>query len=259
MTPTGIEIVSLVLASTGMGGSLANKLANYARKGTAWKSYDQVIQEYAQLKRLREDVAINQYLSPDDKEYLDGSIMSIAFDLMELQAALQELRGTAYYKIAIYSTKWLKFNGRVTLALKLIVDVNVEIKNRSTQGREQARLASKSVGDPASEWQSSSKDEPVVVNEGSASGDSLNQEIVNAMASSAAAALRASLEGGVKPGPLAQAEDGGEDIVSGGRLTTENGLKTGLKWKISPKPTYAPPSLTHVEGIELNKLEKDVD
>jgi hypothetical protein len=47
---------------------------------------------------------------------------------MELKSILQELRGVAYYKITAYGVKWWHFHDHVELTLKLIVDVETEIK-----------------------------------------------------------------------------------------------------------------------------------
>ncbi|CAE6492686.1 unnamed protein product [Rhizoctonia solani] len=283
---TGVDIASIVLASTGLGGSAMTKFANYTGKGGAWKTYDQVARQYTQLKVLREDVSVNQYLSTDDKEDLDESIEAIAFDLMELQSVLQELRGTAYYKITTYPAKWIRFNDRAELTHKLIVKVNIEIMQRSTQGREQARSGSTVQATSQPIFRSSSGEESVVINQGLASGDCeacfltptvlrllnavfyvrkivLNRQIADATASSAAAALRLALEGGTKADSSVLGEDGGVNLPSGNRSVVEKGefqgLKPGLKWQISPKAACDPPSLARAKDIELKDLAKEID
>ncbi|KAG8714187.1 hypothetical protein FRC11_009487 [Ceratobasidium sp. 423] len=170
-----------------MGSSIISKVAALTGKGRAQKSYDSVKLQYAQVKASRKDDAINQFLSEKDKAYLDVSIQKIAFDLMDLHGDLEELKGVGYYQITTYPVQWIRFQDRAEMIVKLIVKVNVEIRERSIQGRDRMGLGGTvperiSRGDPTS--QPSSRDGSAVVYESSASGGSLNQQIADAMASS---------------------------------------------------------------------------
>ncbi|CUA76245.1 hypothetical protein RSOLAG22IIIB_12149 [Rhizoctonia solani] len=201
--PTGIEIAGIIIASTGMGSSVASKVAKFARKGTAQRTYDDVAHQYTQLKDLREDENINRFLSEKDKKHLDGVIERIAFDLMDLQLTLHELRGVAYYKITTYPVQWIDFHDQVAMVFKQIVEVNLDIRERSTKGRDQARPSSteqvsnsnrrfierlatisEKAGLPESGSTSPSTEDSASVVQGLASGDSIDRQIVDSMASS---------------------------------------------------------------------------
>ncbi|CAE6346019.1 unnamed protein product [Rhizoctonia solani] len=265
---TGIEIVALAMASTGMSGSVASKIANYTRKGAAQKVYDDVIHQYNQVKVFRKDEAVSKFLTEKDKEELDTSIKDVTFDLMELHSILQDLKGVAYYKITAYGAKWLYFHDHVQLTMKLIVDVNAEIKERSAHGRSQARSESmrEEQADFLGVGASPCGNENVAVRQGLGSGDceilsptqgsnltskiALNRQIADEMASLATATLRASIAGGMKSWPLLPAEDSEVHAAGESKSTIEN---------VPPKATSAPPSLDHGNDIEMKKWEKEVD
>jgi hypothetical protein len=72
--PIGLEIVGFAFATVSIGEIMISKAAEYGGKGGAQKVYDGVATQYAQLKALREDILINQFISEEDKAQLDESI-----------------------------------------------------------------------------------------------------------------------------------------------------------------------------------------
>ncbi|KAF8706064.1 hypothetical protein RHS03_05238, partial [Rhizoctonia solani] len=263
--PTGIEITGLALASVSMGGTALSKAVQCGGKGGAQRTYDDVHNQYKQLKDLREDVLVHQYLSEDDKKQIDISIHDISFDLMELHSLLKELKGVAYYQLSKYTVQWFHFNNRVTMALQVIVEVKLEVeaRQRSTQGRSKAMvqkdppIAAAGRG-PTCPLAHMHENKPIFVNKDFPSDNSLGQQLAEEIAPCTAAAVRSALKDGMNFGSITKENDTVHTGV-GRRSLTETGLGPDLKWHISPKSTTLPPVLVQSGDIELKDLRKDTE
>ncbi|CAE6497921.1 unnamed protein product [Rhizoctonia solani] len=257
--PTGVEIVGLGMASVSLGGTAISEAIRFGGKGGAQRAYDGVYNQYQQLKDLRRDIMVHQYLSEDDKRQLDGSIQRITFDLMELQSILNELKGTAYYHLTTYRVQWSHFKDRVGMADQKIVSVKLEVEQRSAQGRSKAMSQNETTIVTSSREPTSQvphENEPIVVKEGCCEGSSLGQELTDQIASCTAAALRSALamEDGIDPSPTTN-KNARTHTGNGCRSLTETG--PSLKWHLPPTATALPPVLFQNNGVELQCVRKD--
>ncbi|CAE6467729.1 unnamed protein product [Rhizoctonia solani] len=266
--PTGIEIAGIILAGTSLGGQVASSFGGYLRpmtKEAAQETLSGIVQQFDQLKSLRDDVSVDQYLSEREREQLDEIIVNIALDLVAVQKALRNLKKIAYWKVTTYRVEWGEFNEQTENILDRIVEVNVEIQERSISGRRKDGSDSSSSGYRGGrQFLAAHRDNF------EATQDRSQQEILRAAENKAVTVIRSSIESRNTPVGLEEAADGppasgrisadGTAHISGpdGRITVM-GTTSGMRWQIPRKSASAPPSITVPECVELRELREDLD
>ncbi|KAG8711857.1 hypothetical protein FRC11_001648, partial [Ceratobasidium sp. 423] len=136
----GFDIASLTLNVVQIGAKIALPFAKVATKDTAQQSYDEAVRQYSRMRKLREDILVNQYLSEDEKSQLDASIERLVFNLMKLEQALGKVKAISYWQIRSYPTELQAFNETKLAFIQRVEDTKtwISLKTRSSQARERA-------------------------------------------------------------------------------------------------------------------------
>ncbi|KAJ1304252.1 hypothetical protein OPQ81_005413 [Rhizoctonia solani] len=272
---TLIEIAGIVLASTSLGGQITSTTGGYflghKSKRAAEIALNNISHEFDQLKSMRKDLSYDQYLSETESQQLDETIEKLALDLGALRKTLRDLKGINYWAVKTYYVQWCDFDQQNEDVLSKIIEVNVEIRERSIREK-QKRNNSEIVPPCFGEGGSLSARVRNPIRTGTSEYE-VQEAILNAVADEAANAIRLSIESRVNPKtpregsdePLAQGRilaDGTVHISSpsGRKITMSNqGTASGIKWRVPFKSLSAPPSITLPNSVELQDLQNGVD
>ncbi|CAE6426076.1 unnamed protein product [Rhizoctonia solani] len=259
-----IETAGFILTTIQVGGEATSSANGYIGfgKGKADKAYNDAVNQYEQLKTLRKDVGIDRYLSEEEREGLNKVIERLALELLLLKRTLQGLKGITYWYINSYWVEWANFQHEKAGVIERIIEVNVQILERSLSGRKLLES-----GRPAGTPGEASPSTRFLM---STSADDTRQEILSAAAAEVASVARSTWEG---YGSHSQPEQGNSEQMATGRLSEDGtahiitpsgqkkamGASNGTRWYISPKSLSAPPSITVPETVELEDLRRDLD
>ncbi|KAL5631759.1 hypothetical protein ACGC1H_007310 [Rhizoctonia solani] len=198
------------------------------------------------------------------------NIGRLALDLDALRKALRELKGIKYWTVKTYYVQWCDFDQQREHVLGRIVEVDVEIRKRSI--REKQKMNRLGGMPPCLEQGGSRSTQTHGSSRACAPGDQneIQRVILNAVADEGTNAIRSSIESRIRPHTLL--EEGNEPMLQGKILADGTmhvsslngrvnmiGTASGMKWRVPPKSSSAPPSITVPECVELRDMADRVD
>ncbi|CAE6490494.1 unnamed protein product [Rhizoctonia solani] len=218
---------------------------------------------------MRKDLSYDQYLSEAERQELDAAVEKLALDLDALRKTLRDLKGIKYWTVKTYYVQWCDFDQQREHVLSRIIEVDLEIRKRSI--REKQKKNGLGGTPPHLEQRGSHSAQIHGSSRTCAPGDQneIQRVILNAVADEGINAIRSSIESRIHPHTLLE---GCNEPVLQGRIlaggtvhiSSSNGLNvigtaSGMKWRVPPKSSSAPPSVTVPECVELQDMVDSVD